>query len=145
MNHIVDRQTFVISVNFANMTGAVHSQVILPMNLRFTADELVLKSITYNTPGAGGPDVDDVIQIWCNVTNDGLIGAFPNSLANSINHNEHFRISNNFQNGNFMLQFQQTTNSATGNYNPQPLTSAAAAQTTFGIAVIVIEFVKLAK
>ena len=80
--NIIERQTFIISVNFNTMTGVVYSQVQLPINLRFAADELVLKSIIYNNTGAVA-DVDDVIQIWCNLTSDNLIGAFPNTPTHS--------------------------------------------------------------
>ena len=68
-------------------------------------------------------------------------------------HNDHFRINNTFQTGNFILQFQQT---GTGNgfmsalanpasYNPQPLISSLAAQSSFGVVVLTIEFVKYSK
>ena len=72
--NIIQRQTFVISVNFATAP----SELVIPMALRFVADELVLKSINYNV--AAAVDVSDVIQIWCNITEDGLIGSFPNTL-----------------------------------------------------------------
>jgi len=112
MREIIDRQTFVISVNFATFVPGppeVRSQVTLPMNLRFAADELVLKSLAY---GGGGTDLADVVQIWCNLTNDGLIGAFPNTIQFSQMHDEHFSISNNFQTGNLVLQFQETDRGA---------------------------------
>ena len=48
MNQIVDRQTFVISVNVRTLTGVDYpSQVSLPMNLGFAADALLLRSIIY--------------------------------------------------------------------------------------------------
>lgn len=154
--NIVDRQTFVISVNLNTLNESLvvplASQVNLPMNLRFAADELIVKSIAYHTK-PGTADVEDTVQIWCNITNDGLIGAFPNTSALSYQHNEHFRISNSFQNGNFVLQFQGTDGSidnvpnfgSVASYNPQRLISAQNPQRTFGVVVITIEFVKLAK
>ena len=137
MTHITDRQTFVISINCETfivnpLTGVgTPSQIQLPMNLRFAADELILKSIIYNNTSLTA-DLDDIVQIWCNITNDGIIGSFPN-VGNGVakfpiysSHNDDFRINNTFQTGNFILQFQQTGtgNSAIGalnfpaSYNP---------------------------
>ncbi len=146
-NNIADRQTVVISINCAtfNLAG-VKSEVTLPMNLRFAADELVVKNISYIGPGT---DLPDVVQIWCNITTDGLIGSFPNSGNNSLptfpSSANHFRINNTFQYGNFVLQLQQTGGTAAtiASYNPQPLISSLAAQTTFGIVSITLEFLKL--
>src|SRR5690606_28444963 len=92
------------------MTGNVPSIVQLPMNLRFAADELIVKSISYANPNwAVAPDIADVVLIWCNITNDNLI---PNSGQSAIpvctNPNAHFRMANSFQTGNFILQFQVT-------------------------------------
>ena len=123
MRDKIDRQTFVISVNLETLTGAIPSQVQLPMNLRFASDELILKSIIYNNSGATA-DIDDVVQIWCNVTNDGLIGAFPNSPLQTpvfLQLDQHFTINNTFQTGNFVLQFQNTSLGAPASYNPQSL------------------------
>ena len=166
MKEVTDRQTFVISVNlytFATVAGVeTKSQVQLPMNLRFTSEEVIIKNITYCgaiTPNAAILDISDIVQIWCNITNDGIIGSFPN-VGNSVaklpiysSHNNHFRINNTFQTGNFILQFQQT---GTGNgiigalanpasYNPQPLISSLAVQSSFGVVVLTIEFVKYSK
>lgn len=148
----IDRQTFVISVNLNTLTGVIPSQVQLPMNLRFAADELVLKSITYN-PFAGNLDVDNTVQIWCNITNDNLIGSFSNTNNLSTQHDEHFRINNTFQTGNFVLQFQGTDGSLDnvpnfgnpGSYNPQRLISSQFPQRTFGTVVLTIEFLKHSK
>lgn len=137
MSQIIDRQTFVISVNFAT----IPSQLQIPMNLRFSADELVLKSINYNVSGA--VDTADIIQIWCNLTHDGLIGSFPNDGVIFQTHNDHFRLNNNFQSGNMILQFQQTSNGSPFYYNPQPLITANT--NTKGIGVITIEFIKYEK
>ena len=143
MSDIIDRQIFVISVNLSTLYGAIPSQVQLPMNLRFSADTLVLKSVIYEFGAAG--DIDDAVQIWCNVTNDNLIGAFPYNIRGSYHHNEQFSISNTFQTGNFVLQFQQTGPGNPASYNPQPLISSLAAQHTYGTVILTIEFLKHAK
>ncbi len=160
MREIIDRQTFLISVNMFNFNTGVNrvsSQVNLPMNLRFAADELVLKHISYNSaipPNQATADINDMVQIWCNITNDNLIGSFtnsgPNSLPVNVTLNNHFTISNYFQTGNFVLSFQQTGSTA-ASYNPQPLISSQGAppaplvQTTFGVVAITIEFLKHSK
>ena len=113
------------------------------MNLRFSADTLVLKSVIYEFGAVG--DIDDPVQIWCDVTNDNLIGAFPNNIRGSYHHNEQFSISNTFQTGNFVLQFQQTGPGNPASYNPQPLISSLAAQHTYGTVILTIEFLKHAK
>src|SRR3954464_588111 len=123
MNNIVDRQTFIFSVN---LNGLDPSQIVTPVNLRFAADELILKSLTYNAVAAHA-DTDDVVQIWCDRTNDGLIASFTNNSIVNQFHNEHFRLSNTFQTGNITFQFQQTTAyTAPFYYNPQALISAQA-------------------
>jgi len=142
----IPRQTFVISVNLNTMTGDIPSRVQLPMNLRFPANELILKSISYANPdGLAHPDVPDVIQISCNVTNDNLIGSFPNSGFNSFpvfsSLENHLSISNTFQTGNLVLEFQATDGSLSS-CNPQALVSSQAPQRTFGTVVLTIEFVK---
>ena len=43
MSNIINRKTYIISVNLT-LTGAVPSQVTLPLDLTFAADELVVKS-----------------------------------------------------------------------------------------------------
>ena len=153
MTHITDRQTFVISINCETfivnpLTGVgTPSQIQLPMNLRFAADELILKSIVYRNTSAT-PDIGDVVQIWCNITNDNLIGAFPNSstavpMFLSLDH--HFTISNTFQTGNFILQLQTTRLGGPASYNPQTLISSLVAQRVYGTVVITLEFVKHSK
>ena len=166
MKEVTDRQTFVISVNlftFATVAGAeTKSQVQLPMNLRFAAEEVIIKNITYGgafTPNAAIQDISDIVQIWCNITNDGIIGSFPN-VGNGVakfpiysSHNDYFRIVNTFQTGNFISQFPQTGtgNGAIGalnfpaSYNPQSLISSLAVQSSFGVVVLTIEFVKYSK
>lgn len=157
--NIVDRQTFVISINCDTFNDAaaipIPSRVILPMTLRFPADEIILKSISYHPVIAGGAvtDIDDVIQIWCNITNDNLIGAFPNTNCFCYQHNEHFRINNTFQNGNFELQLLGTDGSinnvpnyaSIASYNPQRFISSQVPLRTKGTVILTIEFVKLAK
>lgn len=148
MNSILDRQTFVISVNMFNLSGvldpSILSQVSLPMNLRFAANELRVKSIAYHVLHDTN-DVEDIIQIWCNQTNDGLIATFPNSINFQVQHDEHFRLNNSFQTGNFTLQFQSTDLGNPASFNPQSLISSQNPQRTFGTVSITVEFVKLAK
>ena len=60
------------------------SQVQLPMNLRFAADELILKSITYNNNVSIFPDISNTVGIWCNVTNDGLIVIMRHFITTNI-------------------------------------------------------------
>src|SRR5690606_27708687 len=127
------------------------AEVQIPLNLRFAADELVVKSINYNAT-FGSSDVPDVVQIWCNITNDNIIGSFPNS--GSIDgmtstpifqtHDDHFRLNNTFQTGNMILQFQTTDSGNRFSYNPQPLISTQNPQFTFDVVVITIEFIKYA-
>ena len=73
MKEITDRQTFVISVNlftFLTVAGVeTKSQVQLPMNLRFAAEEVIIKNLNYCaaiTPNAAILDISDIVQIWCN-------------------------------------------------------------------------------
>ena len=142
---IIDRQTFIFSID---LNGLDPSQISTNINLRFTANEIILKSISYTSENA---DVPDVVQIWCNITNDGLIGSFPNGGDGNNNnvpvfqtHNEHFRLNNNsFQTGNFILQFQTTNQGEPFYYNPQPLISTQSPTHTNGIVSITIEFVKI--
>jgi len=138
MNNVIDRQTFIFSIDL-NVIG--NEDIKTPISLRFAADELILKSISYNINDAHA-DTSEVVQIWCNITNDNLIGSFPNKGPVFQTFDSHFRISNTFQTGIFELQFQQTDNN-TGSiyYNPQPLIGLE----TRGVVVITIEFVKLAK
>ena len=143
MSQIIDRQIVIVSVNLLTLTGVNNpSQVSIPINLRFSANELVVKSIGYRSVD-GNADVSDLVQIWCNITNDSLIGSFPNISNLQVQHDDHFCISNTFQSGNFVLQFQRTDVGAS--YNPQPLISSQAPQRTKGVVVITIEFVKLTK
>jgi len=74
MSVVIDRQTIIFSVNMSSI-----DTISTPMNLRFAADELILKSISYNV--ASRVDTPTVVQIWCNITNDNLIGTFPNNTA----------------------------------------------------------------
>ena len=162
MSNITDRQTVVISINCFNFATVVNippipnvetkSQVQVPLNLRFAADELIVKNISYNgaiPPNETIADVTDVVQIWCNVTNDGIIGTFPNGGNGAIPiccyHDSHFRLNNTFQTGNLILQLQQTGSGNPASCGPQPLISALAEQTTFGIVSITLEFVKHSK
>ena len=139
MTNVIDRQTVVFSINLATLLPSVAQ---IPMNLRFAADELVLKSITYS-PGAVA-DAGDMVQIRCGITNDNLIGSFPNGIGQNYQHDEHFRLSNSFQTGNITFQFQTT---ATFYYNPQTLISVGAlgpvVGNTKGIVSFTVEFLKL--
>ena len=95
MSNIINRKTYIISVNLITLTGAVTSQVTLPPDLTFAADELVVKSLAYSSL-AGNADFNDLVQIACNITNDNLICAFPNTLMFSKVHDEHFAFNNSF-------------------------------------------------
>ena len=121
--------------------------------MTFAADELVVKSLAYSSL-AGNADVNDVVQIACNITNDNLICAFPNTSMFSQVHNEHFAINNSFSGGNLTLQFKGTDGliteigpvfSSPASFRPQRLISAQAPQRTKGTVVLTIEFVKYAK
>ena len=68
---ILERQTFVITYNFAAANATAKVQI--PMNLRFAAEELIVKSILYS-PTGGNDGNYELIQVWCNLTNDNLIG-----------------------------------------------------------------------
>jgi len=144
MSNIIDRQTFVISVN---LNGLSPSLIQVPINLRFAADELILKALSYKSVAANA-DTDNMVQIWCSITNDGLIGSFPNNTAVFQTCDSHFIISNTFQTGNVTFQFQKTNAyTAPFYYNPQSLISdgTAPANVTRGILSFTIEFVKHSK
>ena len=142
MKNIVDRQTFIFSFNFFVNES---SQILTQLNLLFPADELVVKNISY-APFSLDPlaqvDVPTVVQIWCNVTNDNLIGTFSTGTSNSTVHNNQFALSNTFQNGQFILQFQRTNNPSPFYYYPQALISPQAPQKIFGTVSVIIEFLK---
>ena len=151
MSHVIDRQTVIISVNFVTFVPGppeVPSIVSLPINLRFAADELILKTITYSANNVA-VDVNDNVQIWCNRTDDNLIGSFPNAGVNNfpvfLTPNQHFRLSNTFQTGNFDLQFLSTDSGGPASYNPQHLISSQNPQRTKGFLSLTIEFVKYSK
>ena len=57
-NIVIDRQTFVFSVNLNALNP---SQIQTPVNLRFVAYSTVVAT----------PDTNNLVQIWCNLTNDG--------------------------------------------------------------------------
>lgn len=139
MTNILDRQTVVISINLATL---LPSQANVLINLRFVADEVVLKSLTYSPSAVA--DVADSVQIWCDKTVDGLIASFANGVGLSYQHDEHFRLSNGFQSGNMMFQFQTTANGAPQYCNPQGLISLGAVLgNTKGIISFTLEFLKL--
>ena len=148
MREIIDRQTFVFSIDMNGLAVNNQSYIQSAVNLRFPADELVLKSLTYKViPAAAGgtDDVDDVVQIWCNIINDGLMTAFPNNTAFLSYADLHFTINNTFQTGNLVFQFQQTANGAPFYYNPQASIVAPGApgtSNTNGILSFTIEFLK---
>lgn len=151
MNNIIDRQTLIFSVNLDTFNPAgVLAQVEIPISLRFPADELIVKSITYN-PKEGAADLSDSVQIACNITNDNLIAAFPNKNPFTQQHEDHFKISGTFQNGIFMLQFQGTDGSLDnvpnfksplGSCLPQRLISSQNPQRTKGTVILTIEFIR---
>lgn len=137
MSNIVDRQTFVFSINLRTATS---SQIQTFLNLRFSADELIVKSIAYNVGSGVGAvaDASAVVQIGCNQTNDSLIGAFANNLSAFQTCNSHFRLNNSFQTGNFVLQFQTAGADTNFHYNPTELDT-----NSHGVVAVTIEFVKL--
>ena len=147
MSNITDRQTVIVSVSLILMNTVTGnpSHIQLPINLRFAADELIVKNITYNNNFSVTPDVSNTVLIWCNLTNDGLIGVFPNSVNCSYHRDDHFRLNNTFQTGNIIMQFLQSDTANPATYNPQPLISAQAPQETFGSVSITLEFVKHSK
>lgn len=152
--NLEDSQTIIISINCATFsTDAVTlietpSQVTLPMNLRFAADALIVKSIAYSG-NVVTADLSDMIQVWCNITNDNIIGSFPNAGQNTIPVstyvNGHFRLNNTFQTGNFVLQLQRTDLGAPASYGPQALISSILSnvQRTHGVVTLTLEFLKL--
>ncbi len=141
MNNIIDRQTLIFSIDLLALNPSLVKAAAV---LRFAADALILKSIAYNDNV--GTDVDDIVQIWCSITQDGLIGAFANNASVNVQHDELFLLSNTFQFGVIEFQFQQTrTNVGPVFNNPQPLISEAANVNTDGCVVLTIEFIKYAK
>ena len=84
-----------------------------------------------------------MVQIWCGITNDNLIGTFPNGVGLSYQHDENFRVSNSFQTGNITFQFQTTINGAPFYYNPQGLISSTVVDNTKRIVSFTVEFLKL--
>jgi len=146
MKNIIERQTFVFSVDFQSLINDNTSKIVSPINLRFAADELIFKSIAYNSVTAT-PDIDDVVQIWCNITNDALLTAFPNT-SSAVHYTDlHFSLSNTFQTGNVVFEFQQTANGGPFYYNPQPgvVQGTPPASNTNGILSFTVEFVKHSK
>ena len=88
------------------------------------------------------------MQIWCSITNDGLIASFPNNTAFLHFTELYYTITNTFQTGNITFQFQKTeAYTAPLYYNPQPLISdaTAPANVTLGILSFTIEFLKHSK
>ncbi len=145
MSNIIDRQTLIFSAFLGSAELQANSQINVPVNLRFAADSLVLKSLSYASDAA---DVDNMVQIWCNITNDNILAAFPNSFPNTQQHDEFFKISNTFQTSTINFQFQKTQNYIIPfYYNPQPLISdaTALANVTRGTVSFTIEFLKHGK
>ena len=146
-SNIHDRQTLIFSVDMGTLALASTSQIQCPVNLRFAADEVILKSICYNTIAAT-PDTDDMVQIWCNITNDGLLTSFPNNTAFLSYADIYFKLNNTFQTGNITFQFQQTANGAPFYYNPQaPIVDPGPPPLshTNGILSFTLQFIKHAK
>ena len=70
------RQTYNFSIDFQKLLAQGTSTVSYYVsNLKFAADTMILKNITYNSREAD-PDTDDVVQIWCSKAENGLIGYF---------------------------------------------------------------------
>lgn len=97
--NITDSQIITISINCRNFhtlpaPGGLPSSVTVPLNLNFSPNEFVLRSIVYGVPGV---EIDNVVQIWCSLANEGLIGAFPNGTQTSVLPNQHFRLNNTVQ------------------------------------------------
>ena len=145
MNKVIeDRQTFVFSVDIALLVAANTSRITNGINLRFAADKLILKSLAYkNLPGI--VDVSDLVQIWCNLTNDNLIASFPNNGTVFQRHDEHFSLSNRyFQSGQIVFEFQQTGNPVPATnpifYNPQAGIVQGGASHTNGTVSFTIEY-----
>ena len=96
MTKILDQQVFVFSIDLLTATS---SQIATNINLRFAADALILKSVENNVTAQ--TDVAATVQIWTNVTNDGLIGAFPNDGVVFMCPNTCHRLNNSFQSGSY--------------------------------------------
>ncbi|HRP36489.1 MAG TPA: hypothetical protein PLS50_01630 [Candidatus Dojkabacteria bacterium] len=59
--NIIARQTVQVTVNFSTLNDLLHPSIAsLPLNLRFQADMLHVKSIAY---GSTTSDVEQVIQV----------------------------------------------------------------------------------
>ncbi len=143
--NIIDSQTVVISVDLNSLIALGTSKIQPNINLRFAADELVLKSIVYTERAAVQADIDNVVQIWCSVVIDGgLIGSFPNNVPVYQQHNERFRLTNTFQSGGIVFEFQQTALGAPSYCNPQAgiVDVGAGTSNTNGIVSFTIEFLK---
>lgn len=142
MINVIDRQTIHFCVNLDTT-----ADVTIPVNLRFSASHMILQNITYNAKNAT-TDLNDSVQIWCSIANDGIIGVFPNAGINNIpvctHFNAFYSLSNDFASGNIRFQFQQVGGTAgnPANINPQPLISSQNPQRTFGTAILAIEFLK---
>ena len=121
MSNIADRQTFCLSFDF---TTLIPSRARIPIILRFRADEMVVKSLSYANHNAH--DTRNVVQIWCDKTVDPLIGQFPNFASTTQSPNTHIRLSNPFQADTLTLEFQQTENApVNGSFsNPQQMITA---------------------
>ena len=104
-NFVTDRQTMVFTVDLYQLSPSL---IQVPINLRFHASEMILKSISYTT-NANHPDFDDNVQIWCDLTMDGLLTSFPNAGQFLSFCDLHFPLNNkNFQTGVATFQFLQT-------------------------------------
>lgn len=138
-SNVVDRQTIVLSFNLTTLLPSIAE---VPINLRFKADELVVKSLSYSLDAVA--DVPNMVQIWCNKTVDNLIATFPNAIPISVHHDTHFRLSNSLQNETITIEFQKTQFSAPSFQNPQQLISPGnAVGDTKGIVCLTLEFLKL--
>ena len=156
---VLENQILVFSVNLSTLYGVNNppSEVQFPINLRFAADTMVVKSIVYqqptitSNPPAVGDDLPQMVQIWCNIANDDIIGVFSNTnTGQGLYHNESFLIPNPVQISSIKFQFQQvvptTTTTPISSYGSGPLISeTAGGQRTHGVVSMTIEFLRHSK
>jgi hypothetical protein len=139
--NIVERQTIVISNNMQDSTD-----INVPIDLRFYADEMILKEIVFNSAGNA---VVTTVLIWSNLPIDQVIGVFSSgsiisdaaiptfSGAPIVRPNNHFQLSSRFKTGVVNFQFQEPNDTAPfigGKY--------MAAGTINGTVTFTLEFVR---
>lgn len=146
MKVIAERQLVVISASLATQNN-----IKVPIELRFNADEVILKNITYaSTPV--GDNSSGVINIFSNLTADPIIGSFPTGWNNFTNavpvttfygsvssyFEQYLTLANKFRVGIVNFQFQQPagTTPYVGN---SPL---IAANTFLGTVTFTLDFIR---